>query len=120
MPTGSETAHFISKDKIPKGKFAAYARTMCKIRPQKAEIHRMQIKVEGNLIKYLHNFIMPTLEISTVKCLINGFISASNTKFCGADTKDIYLNTTVDTFEYMRIKASFILVKNYETIPPCR
>ena len=68
MPTGPDTVKFISKYEVSKGKFATYARIVCRILlPQKAEIHRTQLKVGGNLTKHLHNVIMPASEISTVK-----------------------------------------------------
>ena len=41
IPTGSDTVNFISKDEVPKGNFATYARIVCKIRPPKAEIRRI-------------------------------------------------------------------------------
>ena len=100
--------HFISKDEFPKGKFATYARIVFKICPQKAEIHRTQLTVGGQLVKYPHTVSTPMLDISTVKCLRNSVIYTLDAKFFGNDIKYFYLNTTMDTIEYMRIKAPLI------------
>ena len=100
--------HFISKDEVLKGKFATYAKIVCEIRPQKAEIHRARKKVGGNIIKYLHNVSTPTLEISIVNFLLNSIIYTPNEKLCGSDIKYFYLNIPMDTYEYMRIKSSLI------------
>ena len=76
-----------------------------------------------NLIKYLHNFSKSTSYILTVKCLINIVISIPIVKLCGAYIKDFYLNTPMDTFEYMRINASLIpkeITKQYQLVDKIR
>jgi hypothetical protein len=108
MPTGSGTIHFITPDRIPKGKFATYARIVCDIRPQKAEKHRVRLTVGGNLINYPHKVSTPTADLATVKCLFNSVVSTLNAIFTGADIKDFYLNTPLDEYEYMRISADLI------------
>ena len=108
MPTVLSTVNFISNDEVPKGKFATYARIVCKIRPQKAETHRTRLTVGGNLIRYLHNVITPTSDISTVKYFLNSVIFTPNEKLCGAEIKDFYSNTPMNTYKYMRIKALLI------------
>ena len=60
IPSVLNTVSFISKDKYPKRKFTMYARIVCKICPQKAEIHRTRLTLGGNLIKYPHNICIPT------------------------------------------------------------
>ena len=76
---------------------------MCKIHPQKVEIRRTRLTVGGKLIKYLKIFSTLTSDISTFKYLLNSIIPTPNMKFCGAELKDFYLNTGMDTFEYMLI-----------------
>ena len=78
---------------------------MCRIRPLKAEIHHTRLKVDGSLIKYLHNVSAATLEISKVNFLLNSFISTPNAKLCGEDIKYFYVNTPMDTYKDMRTKA---------------
>ena len=101
MPTGSDTFHFITNYAVPKYMFVTYARILCDILPQKAEIHSTRLTVGGNLIKYPHSDIPLTSDISTVKFLLNSVISTPNANFCGGDIKYFYLNTPMDTFEYM-------------------
>ena len=96
IPTGSDTMKLISKDEVPKGKFATYAIIVYEIRPQKSEIRHTQLTVGGNLIKYSHNVSTPTSEISTFKFFLNSVNSTLNLKFCGADIKYFYLNAPID------------------------
>ena len=84
MPTGSDTVHFITKYAVPKDMFVTYARILCDILPQKAEIHSTRLTFGGNLIKYPHSVSPLTSDISTVKFLLNSVVSTPNTKFCGA------------------------------------
>ena len=110
MPIGLETVKFIYKYKVPKRKFATHnlCENCVQDMPSRIEIYRKLLTGGGNLIKYLHNVITPTSDISTVNCLLNIAIYTPNAKLCWEDTKAFYLNTPMDTYEYMRIKASLI------------
>ena len=117
IPTGSDTVHFISKDGVSEGNFAMYVRILCKIRPQKVEIRCTRLTVGGNLIKYPHNVITTMTDISAAKFLINSVISTLNEYLCGADIKNIYLFTPMDTFEYMGIKLLLVhkeIIQQYQ------
>jgi hypothetical protein len=46
----------------------------------------------------------PTADLLTVKLLINSIISTTGAKFMIMDIKDIYLNTPMAWYEYMRLK----------------
>ena len=48
----------------------------------------------------------PTVELLTVKLLLNSIISSPGAKFLTIDIKNFYLNTPMKRFEYMRLKLS--------------
>ena len=51
-----------------------------------------------------------------VKLLVNSVISTPNVKFMNIDIKDFYLNTSMQRFEYMKLKLSNLpadFVKHY-------
>ena len=49
---------------------------------------------------------MPTVDLLTIKLLINSVISTPNVKFMTIDIKDFYLDTPMAQSEYMRLKLS--------------
>ena len=49
---------------------------------------------------------MPTVNLLTVKLLLNSIISSPGAKFLTIDIKNFYLNTPMKRFEYMRLKLS--------------
>ena len=53
---------------------------------------------------YLGDCGTPTVDLLTVKLLINSVISAANAKFMTIDIKYFYLNTAMPRYEYMRLK----------------
>ena len=74
--------------------------------PEKGEPYRTRLTVGGNLIIYLGDCGTPTVDLLTVKLLLNSVISTSDAKFMTIDIKDFYLNTPMDQFEYMKLKLS--------------
>ena len=62
------------------------------------------LTVGGNLIVYPGDCGSPTVDLLTVKLLLNSVISTPNAKFMTIDIKDFYLNTLMDRFEYMKLK----------------
>jgi hypothetical protein len=51
---------------------------------------------------------MPTVDMTTVKCLINSVVSTPEAKFMTMDISDFYLNTPMEQYENMRIPLSAI------------
>eukprot|EP00804_Cyclotella_cryptica_P016613 CCRYP_001939-RA/>CCRYP_001939-RA protein AED:0.44 eAED:0.49 QI:0/0/0/1/0/0/3/0/188 len=64
--------------------------------------------VFGNQINFPCNCGTPTVDMITVKILINSVILTRNAKFMTIDIKDFYLNTPMERPEFMRLKLSDI------------
>ena len=77
-----------------------------KYRPEKGDPYCTCLTVGGNLIVYPGDCGTPTVDLLTVKLLLNSVISTLDAKFMTIDIKDFYLNTPMDRFEYMKLKLS--------------
>ena len=75
-------------------------------RPEKGDPYRTRLTVGGNFIAYPGDCGTPTVDLLTVKLLLNSVISTPDAKFMTIDMKDFYLNTPKDQFEYMKQKLS--------------
>ena len=87
--------------------------------PENGDPYRAQITVGGGLIIYPSDCGTPTVNLFTVKHLINSFISTPDAKFTTIDIQDFYLNTPMDRFEYMKLKLSDLpkdFIKEYELV----
>ena len=67
--------------------------------------------VGGDQIDYLGEVRTPISDLTTAKCLINSILFTSNAKELCADIKDLYLNTEIERFEYMKVKAEIIPIE---------
>ena len=77
---------------------------MVNYRPKKSDLNRVRLTVGGNRINYPGDCGTPTVNILTVKLLLNSVISAKGAKFMSIDIKNFYLNTPMSRYEYMRLK----------------
>ena len=57
-------------------------------------------------MKYPVDCGTPTVDLTTVKILLNGLVSTPNTKFMTIYVKYFYFNTMMSRSEYMRLKIS--------------
>ena len=105
---GTDTIQFINKSDVPdrKWKELMNCRIVCNERPQKAEVNRTRLTVDGSRIKINGDISTPTAVLQTVKLLLNSIVSTPNAKFLGLDLKDFYLNTPLPEPEYLRMKMS--------------
>ena len=102
---GTNTIFFINKNCVPKGRPVTYARTVCTVRPEKEEKNRTRITAGGNLITdYPGNVSTETAGLETIKIHWNSVLSTPGAKWMGMDISNMYLNTPLDRFEYMRIR----------------
>ncbi len=58
----------------------------------------------GNLVNYPGDCGTPTVDLLTVKLMLNSIISTPNAKFMTIDLKDFYLLTPMNRYEYFRMK----------------
>ena len=105
---GTNTIFFIDKTDVPaeRWKDATYGHVVVNYRPEKWDPYRTCLTVGGNLIVYPGDCGTPTVDLLTVKLLLNSVISTPDAKFMTIDIKDFYLNTPMDQFKYMKLKLS--------------
>jgi hypothetical protein len=85
--------------------------------PQKEHPNCVRIIVGGNLIDYLFELATHTADIVSSKILWNSVISTKDARFAGADIKNMYLETSLDQFEYMKILIALLtdnIIKHYQ------
>ena len=88
---------------IPKDRTVTYGRIVIDHRPQKEDPNRVRITVGGNLIKYPFELTTRTADMLSSKIMWNSVISTPGARFAGADIKNMYLETPLDWYEYMRM-----------------
>ena len=80
-------------------------RTHCSGLPtRKFDPYQTRLTVGGDLIAYPGECGTPTLDLLTVKLLLNSVFSTLGAKFMTIDIEDFYLNTPMTRYEYMRLK----------------
>ena len=62
--------------------------------------------MEGDRVNYLVDCVTPTLNLTTVKLILNNIVSTLNAHFMTINIKDFYLNTPMACSEYMHLKLS--------------
>jgi len=85
-----------------------YARIVVDYRPQKADPNQVRITVGGNLNDYSYELTTRTADLTTSKVMWNIVISTPGAKHIRADMKNIYLETPLNRYEYMRIQIKLI------------
>jgi hypothetical protein len=108
IPEGTDTIRFIAKSAVPPGKTVTYLRIVAADTPHKAKSKRIRYTVGGNLLTYEGNASTKTADLTTCKILFNSIVSTPGCKCLTADLKDFYLNTRLETNEYMRIPVADI------------
>lgn len=103
---GTNTIYFLDKHEIPNNswKDITSGRIMCNVRPQKEEVFRTRLTVDGIRIDSDMDCRTPTAGLLTVKMLLNSVISTRGARFMTIDIKDFYLNTPMDRPEFLGIK----------------
>ena len=79
---------------------------MVDYRTEKSDPYRTRLTVGGNLIVYPSDCGTPTVNLLTVKLLLNSVISSPGAKLLTIDIKNFYLNLPMERFEYTRLKLS--------------
>ena len=103
---GTHTIYSIDKSDIPaeQWKDVTYGQVVVAYRPEKPDPYQTRIAVGGNLIAYPGDCVTLTVDLLTVKLLLNSIISTPGTKFMTIEKKDFYLNTPTARYEYMHLK----------------
>ena len=83
-----------------------YGRVVVKFRPEKEDPYRKRLTFGRDRVNYPYDCGTPTVNLATVKYLLNSVISTPLAKFMTIDIKVLYLCTPMTRFEYMRLKLS--------------
>jgi len=95
--------------KIPQDRTVTYARIVIDHRPQKEDPNHVSITVGGNLIDYPFELTTRTADMVSSKILWNSVISTKDAHFAGADIENMYLETPLDRYEYMKTPLTLFL-----------
>ena len=97
---------FIHKSEVPADRWRniTYGRVVVNYRPEKDDPYRTRLTVGSNRVNYPGNCGTPTVDLLTVKLLLNSVVSTLNAKFMTIDIKYFYLNTPMSRYKYMRLK----------------
>jgi hypothetical protein len=107
--TETDTIIFIPKDKVlrARAKDVTYGLITCLIRPEKTnEPNRTRLVAMGNRVHYPFNAGTPTINLLTIKLLINSMISTPGARLFTMDIKNLYLCTPMTRYKCMQLKLS--------------
>ena len=105
---GTNTIFFKHHNEIPPGKKPTYLRVVAAYRPTKEDPYKIRWTVGGNLISYSGHTYTPNADLTTTKILFNSVISTDKARFMTIDIANFYLNSELDTYEYMLIPVKMI------------
>ncbi len=108
---GTNTIFFIYKHEVPSDRWndVTYAKFVCELKPNKAEVHRTRLTVGGDKVHYPGDVGTPTADLTLVKMHVNSVISTRGAKYMTLDVKNFYLNTPMARYEYVKINLKDIL-----------
>ena len=103
---GTNTIFFIDKSDVlaERCKEITYGHVVVAYSPEKSDPYQTRLTVGGDLIAYPGDCDTPTVDLLTVKLLLNSVDSTPGSKFMTIDIKDFYLNTPMPQYEYMGLK----------------
>ena len=105
---GTNTCVWINRSQVPKHKKVTYARIVVDVRPEKAEPNRTRITAGGDKLDYFGDVSTETASLETAKILFNSIVSTPGAKFMTMDISNMYLNTPLKDFQYMRFHIDVI------------
>ena len=93
---------------IPADQTVMYTRIVVDYQPQKDDLNRVCITVDGKIINYIYELTNRTADLTPSKMLWNSTISTPGASFCTADVKNFCLETPMERYEYMHIHIKLI------------
>ena len=103
----AQTQYFLFRKKdIPADQWrdVAYGEFVCEYKPNKTEQERTRFTVGEDKINYPGNCATPTGDLMLFKIMLNSVISTQGARFMTLDIKNLYLNTPMEQYKYVRIK----------------
>ena len=90
--------------KVPKRRKVTYIRKVCTYHQDKAEPNKSQFTSMGNFItNFTGKISTKTAGLKLTKLHWNSVLSTKNAKYMTVNISNMYLNTTLDWFKYMRM-----------------
>ena len=101
---GTNTLFWITKAQVPIERTVTFARIVCDHRPHKIDRpNRTRITACGNFITdYPGEVSTKTAMLETIKIHWNSTISKPGAKYMTIDISNMYLNTDLDRYEYIK------------------
>jgi hypothetical protein len=81
-----------------------YTKFVCKLKPNKAKVHRTRLTVGGNKVHYPGDVGTPTADLTLVKMHINSVVSTCGARCMTLDVKKFFLNMPMVRYKYVWIK----------------
>ena len=87
---GTEKIFFVNNGKVPPYRWrdVTYGRIVVSYRPEKDDPYGVRLTVGGNRLPCPWDCSTPTVDMLTVKLLLNSIVSTPNAKFMSIDIKD--------------------------------
>lgn len=82
---------------------------MCDLQSNEDEKHRIRLTVGGNRIICNYDISTSTVELITIKLLLNSVILTQKVKFTTIAIQIFYLNTHMPNYKYARMQSLFPL-----------
>ena len=103
---GTGTFKVIRINNIPfdKQNDICHTRVVCEYLPDKDDPNRMHIKIAGGLILIHFDLSITTGSLELVNLMINSVLYLPNALFADFDIQNVYLDTTMENPEYVRVK----------------
>ena len=101
MIEGTQTIFFIKPHQVPDGRKFTYANFVCTMRPNKAEVYRICMTVDGDKLDAYQDVRSPAVGITDTKIHINSTISDAHrgARYCTADLKDFFLCSIMHIYQ---------------------
>jgi hypothetical protein len=102
---------------IPSNRTVTYARIVINYCPQKEDPNQVHIPVGGNFIDYPFELTTRTANMVSSKFLWNSDTSTKDARIAGTNVKNMYLETLLDQFEYMKIPIALLpedIIEHYQ------
>ena len=103
---GTDTIFFIDKADIPadQWKDVPYGRIFVSYRPENSDPNRTRLTVGGKIVNYPGECGTLTMDILTVKLLLNSTIYTPGAPLMTLDIKYFYLTNPMEQYKYMQFK----------------
>jgi hypothetical protein len=103
---GTDTCFFIDLTNIPRDRKITYGKIVCDYKPHKKEKEHVRLTVGGDILDYSGDVATSTVDITTLRILINSTHSTEDAAMMMMYIKNYYLGTPLPRFEYMKMLIS--------------